>query len=169
LIAARALDAYSTWIATRDLSLEMNPLTRFFHLGWRGLLLVNAFIVVLMLAAIWRASFAPPPLPAEQGLDLDAFVSRFWFARGGRRSLSQAVWYLPADRRIRWAFIGGPGAAIMIVASVVLAGWNLLVAHNAVSPAMARVWLVAFWSGVAMSLALGVRIFVLRAYARYAR
>jgi hypothetical protein len=170
LVAARALDALTTWIATRDLTLESNPLARVLHLGWRGLLVVNLLAVGVLTLAAWRAAFVPPPLPPERGLDFEGFIARYWFGARGRRTVSQAVMYLPADRRVRWAFIGGPGAAIVIGASTVLAAWNLLVARGIiVHPMLGRVWLVAFWGAVAMSLALSVRAFLRRAYDAYAR
>ena len=55
LVAARGLDALSTWIATHDLSLETNPLTRFLHVGWGGLLAVNALAYALVFRR-WRSS-----------------------------------------------------------------------------------------------------------------
>ena len=170
LVAARALDALTTWVATRDLALESNPLQRLFHLGWFGLLLVNLLAVGVMTLAAWRAAFVPAPLPAESSLDFEEFVARYWFGRGGRRSVLQAALYLPADRRVRWAFIGGPGAVIVIAASAVLAAWNLLVARGlVVHPAVGRLWLIGFWAAVVMALALAVRSFLRRAYARYER
>jgi hypothetical protein len=168
LVAARALDALSTWIATRDLALESNPLQRLFHFGWLGLLLVNLAAVAVMTLAAWRAAFVPPTLPVEEGLDFEAFVARYWFGANGRRSVMQAVLYLPADRRVRWAFIGGPGATIVIVGSTVLAAWNLLVARGVVvHPAFGRLWLVAFWTAMVLGVGLSVRTFLGRAYARY--
>jgi hypothetical protein len=168
LVAARALDALTTWIATRDLELEFNPLQRLFHFGWLGLLLVNLLAVGVMSLAAWRAAFVPPALPAEKGLDFEAFVARYWFGALGRRSVMQAALYLPADRRVRWAFIGGPGAAIVIVGSAVLAAWNLLVARGfVVHPALGRVWLAGFWTAVVLALGFSVRTFLLRSYARY--
>lgn len=168
LVAARGLDALSTWMATPDLALEANPLQRGLHAGWSVLLLVNALVVIVMAAAAWRAAFAPPVLPRESGLDLDAFVARYWFSTAGRRSIGQAVFWLPADRRVRWAFIGGPGAVLVIAASVAAAAWNLLVARRVVvAPAAGHLWLVMFWSAVVIGLYLAVRIFLRRAYARY--
>jgi hypothetical protein len=170
LVAARAIDAWTTWIATPDLSLEANPLELALRSGWAGLLVVNAIVVVVMVLAIWRAAVAPPALPRDPGLDFHAFVARYWFSRSGRRSLAQAVFWLPADRQVRWAFIGGPGVALVIGASVVVAAWNLLVArHVVIAPSAGRLWLVAFWSGMGISLCVAVRVFLLRAYARYAR
>ena len=172
LVAARALDAITTWTATRDLALESNPLTYVLppHFRWWGLVLVNAIVAALMVIAAWHAAFAPAPLPRERGLDLPAFVARYWFARPGRRSVAQAVFWLPADARVRWGFIGGPGAVLVIVASGVAATWNLLVARHIVAdPAIGRLWLVVFWLGVALGLALAVRLFLVRAYRRYAR
>ena len=52
LLFARAMDFFSTWIATPNLVLEGNPLAR--KLGWRGGLLLNAFVVVLL--AQWPLS-----------------------------------------------------------------------------------------------------------------
>jgi hypothetical protein len=170
LVAARALDALTTWIATRDLALESNPLTRVLHLGWWGLLLVNTAVVGVIAVAAWHAAFTPPALPREPGLDFPAFVARYWFARTGRRSVSQAICWLPADVRVRMAFIGGPGAVLVIVGSAVAAAWNTLVARHVVAgPALGRLGLAAFWLGLALGLTLAVRIFLVRAYARYAR
>jgi hypothetical protein len=170
LVAARALDALTTWVATRDLTLESNPLTRVLHIGWWGLLLANAAVVGLLVAAAWNAAFAPPSLPSESGLDFHAFVARYWFARPGRRSLLHAMLYLPADARVRRAFIGGPGVVLVIVASAVASIWNLLVAWHVVDgPAAGRIGLAAFWIGLAIGLVLAVRVFLTRAYARYTR
>jgi hypothetical protein len=168
LVAARAADAYTTYLATPDLSLEANPLERLLHVGWSGLLVINAVVVAVMIVAARRAAFAPPALPSEPHLDLPAFVGRFWFSRDERRSLLQAALYLPADRRVRWAFIGGPGAVLVIAASAVIAISNLLIASDVrVTPAAARMWVGSIWGAVAIGLMLAVRIYLLRAYARY--
>lgn len=170
LVAARALDAVSTYLATPDLKQEANPLQRAFHLGWPGLLLVNALVLALMIYAAWRAAFVPPALPNDAGLDLQSFVARFWFSRNERRSLASAIFWLPADRRVRWAFIGGPGAALVILASLLVAGGNLLIAYHVHIPlALARVWVSGFWAIVLVGLYIAVRAFLLRAYARYTR
>jgi hypothetical protein len=49
VLAARACDLLSTWMATPNLALEANPLAR--RLGWRGGLLVN--ILLAPLVASW--------------------------------------------------------------------------------------------------------------------
>jgi hypothetical protein len=170
IVAARALDAWTTWIATPDLKLEQNPLAKVLHVGWGGLLLVNAAVVALLVGAAWRAAFAPPMLPRESGLDLHAFVSRYWFSRPEERSIAQAVFWLPADRRVRWAFIGGPGVTLVVVASVIVGAWNLLVARGVVRSALTgRIWIIAFWAAILAGLCIAVRVFLLRAYARYLR
>ena len=170
IAAARALDAWTTWMATPDLRLEQNPLERLLHVGWGGLLLLNAAVVALLVVAAWRAAFTPPSLPREPALDLPAFVARYWFSSVERRSIAHAALWLPADRRVRWAFIGGPGVALVIVASVVVATWNLLVARRVViSAAAGRFWLIGFWAAVLLGLFIAVRVFLLRAYARYLR
>jgi hypothetical protein len=170
IVAARGLDAWTTWIATPDLKLEQNPLERALHVGWSGLLLLNAAVAAVLIAAAWRATFAPPSLPGESDLDLRAFVSRYWFSRSGRRSIAQAMLWLPADRRVRWAFIGGPGVILVVVASAVVGVWNLLVARGVVrSAAAGHVWIIGFWIGVLAGLCVAVRVFLLRAYGRYLR
>lgn len=170
LIVARGLDALSTWIATRDLSLETNPLTRLFHVGWDWLLLMNVLVIAFIGSCAWRTASAPPPLPTEPGLDIDEFVGRYWFASRTRRSLFQAVFWLPADRRVRRAFIGTAGAALIVVGSIVAATWNVLVARAIVVGRTAG-WLgfVGFWTGLTIGLGLSVRVFLLRAFARYRR
>lgn len=168
LVLARGADAITTWMATPDLALEANPLQRLLHIGWGGLLLVNAIVVVVMIAAARRAAFAPPSLPTEPGLDLQAFVGRFWFSRRERRSLAMASMYLPADRRVRWAFIGGPIAVLVIAASTLVAIGNWFIAGGLrVTPAVAHAWVAGFWGAVVLGVVLAVRVFLLRAYARY--
>lgn len=170
LVAARAFDAVTTRIATRDLALESNPLTRLLHVGWRGLLLANGVVVAAMTVGIWRAVFAPPQPLSEPELDFHAFVARYWFSGGGRRSPWEAVLWLPADRRVRWAFIGGPGVALVIVASAGAGVWNLLVAWHVVRGRIAgQLGLTAFWGGLVVGLALAVRLFLAHSYRRYTR
>lgn len=131
-------------------------------------MLINALVVALMIFAAWRAASAPPALPHESNLDLHAFIGRFWFSRAERRSLGQAAMYLPADRRVRWAFIGGPGATLVIAASALVAVGNVFVARGLrVSPSGARLWVGGFWGAVVVGVVLAVRIFLLRAYRRY--
>lgn len=170
VIAVRALDAWTTWMATPDLMLEQNPLERLLHVGWTGLLLLNAAVVVLLAAAAWHAAYRPPSLPRDAGLDLPGFVGRYWFSRAERRSVAQAMFWLPADRQVRWAFVGGPGALLVIVASIVVGGWNLLVAQHIVrSPVVGRIWIASFWLAMLLGLCVAVRAFLLRAYTRYLR
>ncbi len=139
IVVARALDAWTTWVATPDLELEANPLERLLHLGWWGMLLMNAIVVSLVAYAAWRAAFRPPALPSEVGLDLEAFI-------------------------------GGPGAGLVIVGSIVAAGWNLLVARGVVvAPAAGLVGIAVFWGAVLAGLGLAVHVFLRRAYVRYAR
>jgi hypothetical protein len=168
LVLARGADAITTWMATPDLALEANPLQRLLHIGWSGLLLINAVVVVVMIVAARRAAFAPPALPSELGLDMPAFVGRYRFSRPERRSLAMAARYLPADRRVRWAFIGGPIAVLVIVASTLVAIGNWFIARGLrVKPAVAHVWVGGFWGAVVIGVLLAVRVFLLRAYARY--
>jgi hypothetical protein len=170
LVAARGLDALSTWTATRDLSLETNPLTRLLHVGWAGLLTVNAAVIAFIGLCAWRAARTPPVLPPETGLDRDAFVARYWFAFAGRRSLGQAVFWLPADRRVRLAFVAGPGTVLVVAASAVAATWNVLVARGVVTGrTMGFVGVIGFWSLLSAGVVLSVRGFLLRSYARYLR
>ena len=170
IIAARAFAAWTTWVATPDLRLEQNPLERLLHVGRSGLLLLNAAVAALLFGVVWCAAFRPPALPAESGLDLSSFVARYWFSSGNRRSIVQAMFWLPADRRVRWAFIGGPGVALVIVASAVVGAWNSLVARGVVSSAATGViWIAAFWLAILLGLGLAVRTFLLHAYTRYLR
>lgn len=170
LIAARGLDALSTWVATRDLALETNPLTRLLHVGWIGLLLVNAAVVAFIAVCAWRAERDPAPLPGEPGLDLGEFVGRYWFAVRGRRSLRQAMFWLPANLGVRRAFIGTAGAALIIAGSVAAAIWNVLVARGIVAGrAMSLAGFAGFWIGLALGLGMSVRLFLLRGFARYER
>ena len=170
LVAARAFDAITTRIATRDLSLESNPLTRLLHVGWAGLLLANGVVVLVLAVGIWCAVFAPPSPPTEPALEFKAFVARYWFSRGGRRSPWEAALWLPADRRVRWAFIGGPGVALVIVASIAAGIWNLLVARHVVLGRTAgQLGLMAFWGGLVIGLVIAVRVYLSRAYACYTR
>ncbi|MEO6878890.1 MAG: hypothetical protein ABI205_10440 [Gemmatimonadaceae bacterium] len=170
IVVARALDAWTTWLATPNLALEANPLERLLHLGWWGMLVMNAIVVALVAFAAWHAAFRAPPLPAEAGLDQEAFVGRYWFSSRERHTRAQAMLWLPADRRVRWAFIGGPGAALVIAGSLVAAGWNLLVARRIVVAHTAGVVGIAiFWGAVLAGLGVAVHVFLRRAYRRYSR
>ena len=170
LVVARGLDACSTWIATRDLSLETNPLTRLLHVGWGGLLLVNAAVIAFIAMCAWRAEREPAPLPAECGLDVEEFVGRYWFAMRTRRSLRQAMFWLPADRRVRRTFIGSAGATLIVAGSIAAATWNILVARGIVTGrVIGLAGFAGFWIGLALALGVSVRLFLLRAFARYER
>ncbi len=170
IVVARALDAWTTWLATPTLALEANPLERLLHLGWWGMLLMNTIVVALVAFAAWRAAFRPPALPAEVGLGQEAFVGRYWFSSRDGHTIAQAMLWLPADRRVRWAFIGGPGAVLVIVGSVVAAGWNFLVARGTiVAHTAGMIGITLFWSAVLAGLCLAVHVFLRRAYARYMR
>lgn len=170
IIAARAFDAWTTWMATPDLQLEQNPLQRLLHVGWSGLLLLNAAVVVVLAAAAWHATFSPPSLPRDAELDLPSFVGRYWFSRPDRRTIAQAMFWLPANRDVRWAFIGGPGVLLVIVASVVVGAWNWLVAtHVVLSSTAGTIGIAAFWIAILLALCVSVRVFLLHAYARYLR
>lgn len=173
VVASRALDILTTLSATPDLSRETNPLHRVLGLGWRPLLIVNAVIVVVLIAAAWRAAFGRPvPLPTEPGLDYESFIGRFWLGRPTRTSPSRAALWLPADSSVRWSFIGGPLARLVVVARLVIAAWNTWAARPDAAKVDRRLLPIAtvlFWAAIAGSIWWLVRRFLASAYARYQR
>ena len=173
LVASRALDILTTLHATPDLARETNPLHRVLGLGWHSLLFVNAIIVIVLIAAAWRAAFGPSaPLPAEAGLDYESFIGRYWFGRPIRSSPSRAALWLPAASSVRWSFIGGPLARLVVVASMVIAAWNRWAATRDAMRVDRRVLPVAtviFWSGIALAIWWLVRRFLASEYLRYRR
>ena len=173
VIGSRALDILTTLNATPDLSRETNPLHRVLGLGWRPLLLVNAVIVLILIAAAWRAGFGRPvPLPDEPGLDYESFIGRFWLGRPTRCSPSRAALWLPAPSSVRWSFIGGPLARLVVVASMVIAVWNTWAARPEAATVDRRLLPIAtvlFWLAIAVAIWWLVRRFLASAYAQYRR
>jgi hypothetical protein len=173
LVASRALDILTTLHATPDLARETNPLHRVLGLGWRSLIVVNVIIVIVLIAAAWRAAFGPAaPLPNESGLDYESFIGRYWFGRPIRSSASRAALWLPAASGVRWSFIGGPIARLVVVASIVIAAWNRWAATRGAMRIDRRVLPVAtviFWSAIAVAIWWLVRRFLASEYARYRR
>jgi hypothetical protein len=86
--------------------------------------------------------------------------------------VSRAALWLPAAASVRWSFIGGPIARLVVVASMVIAAWNRWAATRDAMHIDRRVLPVAtviFWSGIAVAIWWLVRRFLASEYARYRR
>jgi len=127
LLFSRGCDFYSTslWIfEPGGLAHETNPLTRFFNVGWNGLLLANFIVVALIIAAYYyysfhyrRPSFDPQPNNYRE------YASLLYFNRKDR--WHWLFYKLPHNRKASMAHMGYVLVRTVIVASLLATFHNL--------------------------------------------
>lgn len=132
LILSRVLDFYSTslWFFQPDgIKGETNPLTRFFGVGWTGLILVN---IVLILAIIWAYyfySYGYQPVKIENPPDdFKAYISRLYF--GTDNAFHKIFYTVSNNRNISIAHMGYALIRVVILGSILATIHNLCQFYN---------------------------------------
>lgn len=130
LLLARASDGLTTYIASPDLLLEMNPLVSVLKGSWLSLILMNLFIISLVIYAAYVYYFRPPNyahIPVEAKKSLLAFNTYAALGSGARPV--ELLYKLPnSSFAIRsLGFIGGYG---LIWFSIFLVLNNIAVGNN---------------------------------------
>jgi hypothetical protein len=127
LLFARGCDFYSTslWFFQENgMAGEQNPLTKFFGVGWNGLLLTNGILVAAIIFSLYYYFFkykSPRDL-AYKPANVKDFASVLYF--GEPSKLYQLLYKSPKDKKIAIAHLG------YIMTITVIVGSFLATFHN---------------------------------------
>lgn len=166
LLVTRGLDILTTYRATPSLAEEANPLTSVLGFEWPALLVWNALIVALLIAAAWRAICkTAPTLPVKAGLHFDAFVSDWWFG-DETTPWWHALFRLPRDPRLMWYALGRVAPPIVIVMGVIAAAHN---SHNYLNRSMLVMVVTLIYVTAVGASILGLYLFFRSEFRRYRR
>jgi hypothetical protein len=123
LLFARGCDFYSTslWFFENPAS-ETNPLTKFFGVGWTGLIIANIIIVGLIIYAFYFYSFKYKTTRQTSSTTLTDFVSELYFNEKGR--FFDVFYKTPKNK---WTLLAHFGYVLIRVAIV---GSFLAAFHN---------------------------------------
>lgn len=123
LLFARGCDFYSTslWFFDNPAS-ETNPLTKFFGVGWTGLILANIIIVGLIIYAFYFYSFKYKTTRQTSSNKLTDFVSELYFNEKGR--FFEVFYKSPKNKLTLLAHLG------YVLTRVVIIGSFLATFHN---------------------------------------
>ncbi|MEO6211558.1 MAG: hypothetical protein ABIQ10_15735 [Gemmatimonadaceae bacterium] len=164
LLVTRGLDILTTYRATPSLAEEANPLTSVLGFKWPALLVSNALIAALLIAAAWRAICeTAPTLPAKAGLHFDAFVSDWWFD-DETRPWWHALFRLPRDLRLMWYALGRVAPPIVIVMGVVAAAHN---SHHYLNRSMLVMVVTLMYASAVGAAIFGLYLFFQAEFRRY--
>lgn len=119
LLFARGCDFYSTslwFFQPNGMQGETNPLTRYFGVGWNGLIIANLIVVGIIVAAYYYHSFRykPGPLPTTVS-NFKEFVSVLYYGEKGK--LYKFFFKMPIDKTIAIAHSGYVAIRVIIVGS----------------------------------------------------
>lgn len=124
LILSRALDLWSTHLATPTLSDEMNPVVSVFGLGWNAILVANfAIIAALIYLNYYQLHKYSPKVSTNEFNSLPEYLSFAYFDRTDYRIEIFYKW--PKDWVTFKAHFGYAGIRGMIVGSILASANNL--------------------------------------------
>ncbi len=116
LITTRIYDAYETYLFTPDLHKEINPLVKYLHFGWAGLLLAITLLVVYIIISFYTFLFDNSvTLPKESGLSFSAFFTTWYF--GKKEKWYKAFYKFPDIKRVHYF------AGIFFASAISVAGF----------------------------------------------
>lgn len=116
IIITRIYDAYETYLFTPDLHKEINPLVKYLHFGWTGLLLAITLLVVYIIISFYTFLFDKSvTLPKESGLSFSAFFTTWYF--GKKEKWYKAFYKFPDIKRVHYF------AGIFFASSISVAGF----------------------------------------------
>lgn len=126
MLFSRGCDFYSTslwFFQPNGMAGEMNPLTRFFGVGWNGLIFTNVLLVCLIVWAFYHYTFRYKPVPLSVRPDnFRDYVSQAYFYEKGK--FHQVFYRTPKNRRVMFAHLG------YVLIRVVIVGSFLATIHN---------------------------------------
>lgn len=132
LILSRVSDFYSTslWFFEPDgMKNESNPLTRFFGVGWNGLVFVNIILVIFIIWSYYQYAFRYQPIILENcPTDFKTFVSRLYFSNDS--SFYKIFYSLPKNKAVSSFHFGYILIRMVTFASVLATIHNLCQYYN---------------------------------------
>ncbi|MEX8547240.1 MAG: hypothetical protein V5804_06530 [Mucilaginibacter sp.] len=101
IIITRIYDVYETYLFMPNLDREINPLVKYLHVGWTGLLLVITLLVVYIIFSFYKFLFDKPlSLPKENGLNFSEFFTTWYF--GKKENWYKAFYKFPDTKRVHY-------------------------------------------------------------------
>ncbi len=132
LLFSRGCDFYSTslwFFQPNGMAGEMNPLTRFFGVGWNGLVITNVIVIGLMIYAFYYYTFRYKPIPPETlPTKLSDFVSMIYYNEKGH--LHHLLYKTPVNKKTFLAHSGYVLVRVVIIASFIATVHNLCQFYN---------------------------------------
>ncbi|MCC6411343.1 MAG: hypothetical protein IT270_06770 [Saprospiraceae bacterium] len=127
LLFARGCDFYSTslwFFQPGGMQGESNPLTKYFGVGWNGLIIANIIVVGFFVAAYYYYSFRykPGPLPMTFS-NFREFVSVLYFGEKG--SFFKIFYKIPKNTKAALAHTGYIAIRVIIIGSFLATIHNL--------------------------------------------
>lgn len=132
LILSRVFDFYTTslwFFQPGGMEGEMNPLTRFFGVGWTGLILVNTLLIGAIIWCYYYHVFKYQPVKLENPPDdFKTFVSRLYF--GNDNSYYKIFYSTPKNNKLGFSHFGYMVIRVVIFASILASIHNLCQFYN---------------------------------------
>ena len=133
LLFARGCDFYSTslWFFQADgMSNETNPLTRFFGMGWNGLLIVNIMLVGAIIAMYFYYCFRYKPAKTGIGTPKNflEYTSSLYY--GEPHKFYQVFYKIPINKAAMLAHLGYVLVRVVLIGSVLATIHNLSQYYN---------------------------------------
>jgi hypothetical protein len=79
LIILRILDLYTTFIYTKDLNLEWNPIVSLFGSGWGAMITVQGLVILLIAFFMYFYFFRHQGYATQKGLSFSQYISWYFF------------------------------------------------------------------------------------------
>lgn len=132
LLFSRGCDFYSTslwFFQPGGMEGETNPLTRFFGVGWTGLIISNAIIIGLIIYAFYYFSFRYTARKInEQPATLREYASLIYFEQKGQ--FHRLFYSMPKNKKLLLAHLGYVLVRVVIIASFLATFHNLCQYYN---------------------------------------
>jgi hypothetical protein len=127
MLFARGCDFYSTslfFFQPNGMEGETNPLTKYFGVGWNGLIIANLIVVGIIIAAYYYHSFRYKPRPLPMAVsNFKEFVSVLYYGEKGK--LYKFFYQMPTDKNTAIAHSGYVAIRVVIVGSFLATIHNL--------------------------------------------
>lgn len=132
LILSRILDFYSTklwFFQPGGMEGEMNPLTRFFGVGWNGLVAVNILVIIFIIWNYYFYCFQYHPMKFENpSNDFKLYISRLYF--GVDDAFNKVFFSFPPNKNASRAHFGYTLIRVVIFGSILASIHNFCQFYN---------------------------------------